>query len=169
MRSSFYIFEFLEIIPPFPGRGIISTPVTPCLGPRYRTSRENAILVTTDKPFLPFTPPPFLRLETAIDWAATANPSAIRSIWPFALDGWTDGRNSAVQYRKVDVAILFPTPCHQLSFFCPVDTRSILRGNMPRSRLETKIFRFRVCSWRKCRRGGGLRWERPFGITSSEE
>lgn len=58
MRSSFYIFEFLEIIPPFPGRGIISTPVTPCLGPRYRTSRENAILVTTGKPFLPFTPSP---------------------------------------------------------------------------------------------------------------
>lgn len=37
-------------------------------------------------------PPFLLRLETAIDWAATANPSAIRSIWPanVALDGWTD-------------------------------------------------------------------------------
>ena len=140
MRSSFYIFEFLEIIPPFPGRGIISTPVTPCLGPRYRTSRENAILVTTDKPFLPFTPPPFLRLETAIDWAATPTPAQLEVSDRLL---WMDGRNSTVQYRKVDVAILFPTPSHQLSFFCPVDTRSILRGNMSCSRLETKIFRFR--------------------------
>lgn len=168
MRSSFYIFEFLEIIPPFPGRGIISTPVTPCLGPRYRTSRENAILVTTGKPFLPFTPSPLSSydFETAIDWAATPTPAQLEVSDRLL---WMDGRNSAVQYRKVDVAILFPTPCHQLSFFCPVDTRSILRGNMPRSRLETKIFRFRVCSWRKCRRGGGIRWERPFGITSSGE
>lgn len=142
MRSSFYIFEFLEIIPPFPGRGIISTPVTPCLGPRYRTSRENAILVTTGKPFLPFTPSPLSSydFETAIDWAATPTPAQLEVSDRLL---WMDGRNSAVQYRKVDVAILFPTPCHQLSFFCPVDTRSILRGNMPRSRLETKIFRFR--------------------------
>lgn len=164
MRSSFYIFEFLEIIPPFPGRGIISTPVTPCLGPRYRTSRENAILVTTDKPFLPFTPPPFLRLETAIDWAATANPSAIRSIWPFALDGWKEFYRPIPKSWRRD-SISNPLPSTQ--FFLP--GRYTIHLAWKYAPFEIRNENFSISCMFVTKMLEGIRWERPFGITSSEE
>lgn len=143
--TSSCIFEFLEIIVP---RCSQERPVS---GPRNYFDARHAVPGTAlsnvtrerdsrDKPFLPFTPPPFLlRLETAIDWAATANPSAIRSIWPanVALDGWTDRLLPSNTKKLTSRFYSNPLPSARFSGH---DLFARPYGNTPCSRLETQIF-----------------------------
>lgn len=84
-------------------------------------------------------PPFLLRLETAIDWAATANPSAIRSIWPanVALDGWTDRLLPSNTKKLTSRFYSNPLPSARLSGH---DLFARPYGNTPCSRLETQIF-----------------------------
>lgn len=113
--TSSCIFEFLEIIVPQ------CSQERPVSGPRNYFDARHAVPGTAlsnvtrerdsrDKPFLPFTPPlssyDSKRLSTGRQRPTQAQLEV--SGRPTLL--WMDGPTSAVQYQKVDVAILFQPP-----------------------------------------------------------